>query len=225
MMNIQRYCGTIENFGIKGINSCEPNLGGIKNIWLGSYNWLKYDTLYRSAFINDETSPEEIDLYGTIYDIEMDGEPMPVHLFGDEQAKSEFIKNDRQHLISLLPQIAIRKETSSVEITSERGENGILSYQINVNIDLKLSTNKETLDNLQEIINTDLFVVFQTSDDSLFITGFYEPLNVTEASILSTGVNMTDKGENHLSITGTDLNLPRKLDPDFIKLFYGAEKA
>lgn len=224
MNNIQKYCGAIE-FGIKGINSCEPNLGGIKNIWLGSYNWLKYETLYRSAYIGDELGPEEKDVYGMVYDIEMDGEPMPVHLFGDDQSKTEFIANVRQHLISLLPQIAIRKETSSVEITSERGENGILSYQINVNIDLKLSTNKETLDNLQEIINTDLFVVFQTSDDSLFVTGFYEPLNVTEASILSTGVNMTDKGENHLSITGTDLNLPRKLDPDFVKLFYGADKA
>ena len=224
MDNIRKYCGIIK-FGIKGINSCEPNLGGIKNIWLGSYNWLKYESLYRSATINDETSEEFVDEYGMIWDIEMDGEPMPVHLFGDEQAKAEFIKNDNKHLISLLPQIAIRKETSSVEITSERGENGILSYQINVNIDLKLSTNKETLDNLQEIINTDLFVVFQTSDDSLFVTGFYEPLNVTEASILSTGVNMTDKGENHLSITGTDLDLPRKLDPDFVKLFYGADKA
>lgn len=224
MDNIQKYCGNIK-FGIKGINSCEPNLGGIKNIWLGSYNWLKYDTLYRSAYLNDETSPEEIDVYGMVWDIEMDGEPMPEHLFGDAQAKAEFILNDTHHLISLLPQIAIRKETSSVEITSERGENGILSYQINVNIDLKLSTNKDTLDNLQEIINTDLFVVFQTSDDSLFITGFDQPLNVTEASILSTGVNMTDKGENHLSITGTDLNLPRKLDPEFVKKFYGAEKA
>lgn len=224
MNNIQKYCGDI-NFGIKGINSCEPNLGGIKNIWLGSYNWLKYDTLYRSAYIGDEMTPDEIDRYGMVYEIDMDGEQMPVHLFGDEQGKTEFIADKRQHLISLLPQIAIRKETSSVEITSERGENGILSYQINVNIDLKLSTNKYTLDNLQEIINTDLFVVFQTADDSLFVTGFYEPLNVTEASILSTGVNMTDKGENHLSITGTDLNLPRKLDPDFTKLFYGADKA
>lgn len=224
MMNIQKYCGTIK-FGIKGINSCEPNLGGIKNIWLGSYNWLKYDTLYGSADINDETTPEKIDVYGMVYDIEMDGEPMPEPLFGDTQAKEIFISNNKQHLISLLPQIAIRKETSSVEITSERGENGILSYQISVNIDLKLSTDKETLDNLQEIINTDLFVVFQTSDDSLFITGLVGPLNVTEASILSTGVNMTDKGENHLSITGTDLYLPKKLDPDFVKLFYGADRA
>lgn len=224
MNNIQKYCGAIK-FGIKGINSCEPNLGGIKNIWLGSYNWLKYDTLYGSAYINDETSPEKIDIYGMINDIEMDGEPMPEPLFGDTQAKETFISNNKQHLISLLPQIAIRKETSSVEITSERGENGILSYQISVNIDLKLSTDKETLDNLQEIINTDLFVVFQTSDDSLFITGLVGPLNVTEASILSTGVNMTDKGENHLSITGTDLYLPKKLDPDFVKLFYGADRA
>ena len=224
MNNIQKYCGAI-NFGIKGINSCEPNLGGIKNIWLGSYNWLTYETLYRSTGVNDEMTPEYIDEYGMVNNIALDGEQMPVHLFGDEQAKTEFITNGKQHLISLLPQIAIRKETSSVEITSERGENGILSYQINVNIDLKLSTNKETLDNLQEIINTDLFVVFQTSDDSLFVTGFYEPLNVTEASILSTGVNMTDKGENHLSITGTDLYLPKKLDPDFTKLFYGADQS